>query len=99
MKIRCNLKYYIKDKEVQLYDKYEDYTHFKFQVYSLKQELVTKHEYTELIWEESKLLKESELIEINKEIEKEEYFNFYNITWIYFQKKQNLYIYNNDLEI
>lgn len=99
MKIRCDLKYYIKDKEASKYDNYSDYTHFKFQIWSLKQELQTKHDYTELIWEENTLLKESELIELNPKEDKLNYFNFNNMSWVYFQKQQNLYLCATDLEI
>ena len=101
MKIRCDLKYYIEEKEANRHDKYSTFTHFKFQVWILQQEIKTKYDYTDLVWEEKELLKESPLIKLDKEEdkEKESYFYFNGMSWTYFHKQQNLYIANKDIEV
>jgi hypothetical protein len=109
MKIRCvftplvfnerNLTY----APLEKYENFDIITHFRFDLFSLKQEL--KHDnhdydYITLEWVEDELIKSSLQYKYEKEmINKKVYFHFMGHSWFYDYNTQNIHMENLDINI
>lgn len=102
MKVRCNFIPLVYNNgnytKLEKYANFNTVTHARLDLYSLKQELFTKHDYTELIWEEYELIKSSQIFAYIKENRKIDLI-FQNICWTYDCFSQVIYINNIDINL
>lgn len=99
MKVRMFIKYYDdKKKEISEWDGSTEKKFFKFELYSIVNEIEEERDWgTRLVEEKSSLLSSSEILEIV--VGNQGYFSFDTVAWVYNSTQREVFIVNNTINI